>query len=224
MPVRVVVQQGPKQKKAVAFAVDWPGWSRGARTPDLAFALLEDYRERYRPVVARAGLADELDAAGTLAVVERSPGTPSTDFWGISFSPCGLESEPMPEHELDRALRLLTACWEHFDAVAARVTPQMRKGPRGGGRDRDAIIGHTVRVESLDFASRVGVQVPEAGPAPADLPAYREEYLAALRTYNTGEGKRMRSGNLPFLIRHTAFHVLDHAWEMEDKDLSGEQP
>jgi hypothetical protein len=67
------------------------------------------------------------------------------------------------------------------------------------------------------------VQVPEAGPAPEDLAAYREEYLAALRTYNTGEGRRMRSGNLPFLIRHTAFHVLDHAWVMEDKDLSGKQ-
>ncbi len=37
-----------------------------------------------------------------------------------------------------------------------------------------------------------------------------------------GEGPRMRSSTLPYLIRHSAFHTLDHAWEMEDKDLSGE--
>jgi hypothetical protein len=31
----------------------------------------------------------------------------------------------------------------------------------------------------------------------------------------------MRNGSLPYLIRHSAFHTLDHAWEMEDKDLTG---
>ena len=50
---------------------------------------------------------------------------------------------------------------------------------------------------------------------------FRKTYVATMRAYNGGEGKRMRSWNLPFLIRHSAFHVMDHAWEMEDKDLSG---
>jgi hypothetical protein len=27
-------------------------------------------------------------------------------------------------------------------------------------------------------------------------------------------------GTCPFLIRHSAFHTMDHAWEMEDKDLT----
>ena len=44
-----------------------------------------------------------------------------------------------------------------------------------------------------------------------------------MRAYNAGEiPKRMRSWTLPFLIRHSAFHTLDHAWEMEDKDLTGD--
>ena len=47
-------------------------------------------------------------------------------------------------------------------------------------------------------------------------------YVAAMSAYNSGEGKRMRSWTLPFLIRHSAFHVMDHAWEMEDKDIPGE--
>jgi len=221
MPVRTVIERGPKGKKTVAFAVDWPGWSRGAKTPELALELLESYRERYRPVAAAAGLADEFDAAGPLEVVEDRVGPGSTDFWGISFAPSGLEQEPMEVGELDRKLTLLQACWGFFDATAARVSAEMRKGPRGGGRDRDEIIRHTVRVESLDFARRLGLREPEAGPqTPKDLREHRERYVATMRAYNAGEGGRMRSWNLPFLVRHSAFHTIDHAWEMADKDLT----
>jgi hypothetical protein len=222
MPVRTVIERGPKGKKAAAFAVDWPGWSRGARTPELALEVLESYRERYRPIAVAAGMAGELDAAGPLEVVEDRVGPGSTDFWGISFAPSSLEQEPMDDGELDRKLELLRACWGFFDATAARVSAELRKGPRGGGRDRDRIIGHVVRVESLDFAKRLGLQVPDEGPplTPTGLRDYREQYVATMRAYNAGEGSRMRTWNLPFLVRHTAFHAMDHAWEMADKDLT----
>jgi len=119
---------------------------------------------------------------------------------------------------------LLRAAWAYFDAVAARVSPEMRKGPRGGGRDRDRIISHTIRQESENFASGVGLRIPEEGAmTPDGLRQYRKDYVEAMRAYNAGEGKRMRSWTLPFLIRHSAFHTLDHAWEMEDKDLSAEE-
>ena len=51
---------------------------------------------------------------------------------------------------------------------------------------------------------------------------YREQYVASMRAYNAGKdiGARMRSWNLPFLVRHSAFHTMDHAWEMADKDLT----
>jgi hypothetical protein len=221
MAVRTVVERGPKAKKAVAFAVDWPGWSRGAKSPELALETLESYRERYRPIAVAAGMAAEFDAAGPLDVVEDRVGPGSTDFWGISFSPSGLEREPMDDTEFDRKIVLLRACWAYFDGVAARVSPAMRKGPRGGGRDRDQIIRHTIRTESEEFAKRLGLRVPEGGAlTPKGLRDYRETYVATMRAYNAGEGKRMRSWNLPFLIRHSAYHSMDHAWEMEDKDLS----
>jgi hypothetical protein len=224
MSVRTVVDHGPKDKRSVAFALDWPGWSRGAKTPALALETLEAYRARYRPVAALAGMAEELDAAGPLEVVEDKVGTGSVDFWGISFSPAAAETEPMAEADLERGITLLRACWAFFDDVAARVSPEMRKGPRGGGRDRDRIIRHAIRTESEDFAKQVGLRIPEYGAMePGALGPYREEYVAAMRAYNVGGvPKRMRSWNLPFLVRHTAFHALDHAWEMEDKDLSGE--
>jgi hypothetical protein len=218
------VERGPKGKKAAAFAVDWPGWSRGAKSPELALEMLESYRERYRPVAVAAGMAAEFGKAGRLKVVEDRIGTGSTDFWGISFSPSGLEHEPMKEAELDRKIELLRACWAFFDAVAARVSAEMLKGPRGGGRDRNRIIRHTIRNESEDFAKRVGLRIPEEGAlTPKGLRDHRRTYVAAMRAYNAGEGKRMKSWNLPFLIRHSAYHTMDHAWEMEDKDLSATQ-
>jgi len=224
MPVRTVTEHGPKDKRSVAFALDWPGWSRGAKTAELAVETLEAYRERYRPIAALAGMAREFDAAGPLEIVEDKVGTGSTDFWGISFSPSSTEHGPLTDAEFDRGITLLRASWAFFDGVAARVSAEMRKGPRGGGRDRNRIIRHTIRTESEDFAKQVGLRIPEeAALTPEGLRQHRETYVEAMRAYNAGEiEKRMRSWSLPFLIRHSAFHTLDHAWEMEDKDLTGE--
>ena len=228
MPIRVVQERGPKAKKFVAYAIDWPGWSRGAKTADDALETFAAYRERYRPIAVRAGLEHEFDDAGDLDVVEDRVGTGSVDFWAISFSPSSFESEPMDAAELERKLTILQACWQYFDDVAARVSPEMRRGPRGGGRDRDTIIRHTVRVESEDFAKKVGLKIPERGALePGALQPYRSDYVDAMRAYQRayqrGEVTRpMRSWTLAFLVRHSAFHTMDHAWEMEDKDLSGE--
>jgi hypothetical protein len=43
---------------------------------------------------------------------------------------------------------------------------------------------------------------------------------SAIRTLHS-QGKIARPWPLGYLIRYTAFHTLDHAWEMEDKDLTG---
>ena len=222
MSVRTVVERGPKGKKSAAFAIDWPGWSRGAKSADLALETLESYRGRYRPVARLAGMAREFDAAGPLEIVEDRVGPGSTDFWGISFAPSATEHGPMSEAELERKLTLRQACWAFFDGVAARVSPEMRKGPRGGGRDRNRIIRHVIRNESEEFAKQVGLRIPEeAALTPDGLARHRTTYLAAMRDYNAGRiEQRMRSWSLPVLIRQSAFHTLDHAWEMEDKDLS----
>lgn len=223
VPIRTVLERGPKNKKVVAFAIDWPGWSRSAKTSDEALATLESYRSRYRPITLTARMAKKFDAAGPLTVVEDRIGTGSTDFWGISFSPSSFEHGLMVKNEFDRKIAMLRACWSFFDRVGSQVSAEMAKGPRGGGRDRDQIIGHTIRVESLDFAKRIGLRVTEDSTLSVQgLIDYREEYVSAMRKYNLGEGKPMRSWTLPFLIRHSAFHVMDHAWEMEDKDLSSD--
>jgi hypothetical protein len=222
MPIRTVIERGSKGKKAVAFALDWPGWSRGATSPDQAVQTLETYRDRYRPVARFAGLAEELDGE-PLEIVEDHVGNTSTDFWGISWLPSSTELGPMAPEVLDRRLALLEGAWRFFDEVAARVSPQMRRGPRGGGRSRDEIIAHVFGNERVQFSKRVGVPTPPGVMLTAEgLRNHREQFLDGLRQYNAEDRKIGRTWTLQFLLRHTAFHVLDHAWEMEDRDLSGE--
>jgi hypothetical protein len=220
MPTRTVVQHGPKDKKVAAFAIDWPGWSRGAKTGPQAVELLEAYRNRYRPVAELAGLAAEFDAAGPLEIVEDHVGVGSTDFWAISFAPSSFEQGPMPADELERKLALLEAAWRYFDDMAARVSPELEKGPRGGGRNRDQIVRHVVGNERGDLAKKVGVTPADDLMTSAAIRSHRDDFVAAMRDYNA-EGKvaRGRNWTVALLLRHTAFHNLDHAWEMEDKDL-----
>ena len=225
MVVRTVVQRGPKEKKVAAVAIDWPGWSRGAKAPDAAVELLETYRERYRPIARLAGMEAEFDRAGDLEIVEDHVGVGSTDFWGISFAPSSFELAPMPEDELERKVALLEAAWQFFDDVAARVSLELEKGPRGGGRNRDEIVRHVIGNEQHDLGKKVGVLPrPDDLRTPEGIRSHRDNFVAAMREHNAhGKLARGRNWTIPLLLRHTAFHALDHAWEMEDKDLSSVQ-
>jgi hypothetical protein len=219
-PVRTVIERGPKGKRAVAFALDWPGWSRGAKNADEALETLEAYRQRYRSVAANAGLAEELDRA-PLEVVEDHAGNTSTDFWGISWLPSSFEQGPMEPDVLARRLALLGGAWQFFDEVAARVSPELRRGPRGGGRSRDEIVAHVFGNERVQFAKKVGVLTPPGVMlTPDGLRTHREQFLAGIREYNAADRKVGRTWTLQYLVRHAAYHVLDHAWELEDRDLS----
>ena len=213
MPVRTVIEHRTKDKRSVAFSLDWQGWSRGAKSAEVALETLESYRERYRPIADLAGMAGEFDAAGPLEVVEERVGTGSTDFWGISFSPSSTErDDPMGEAEFERGVTLLRASWAFFDGVAARVSPAMRLGPRGGAPrpEPDRPPHHPHRERGLREAGR-GCGSRRPALTPDGLRQHREAYVAAMRAYNAGEvTRRMRSWTLPFLIRHSAFHTLDH--------------
>jgi hypothetical protein len=217
--LRVTLEIGPHGKKVVAVAPDWPGLERGAKTGEAAIERLRSYLPRYAPVAKLAGMETEFAAGSTVDVVERYPGTGSTDFWGISFAFSDIDRQHLSNDELDRELTLMRACWAFFDGVRPRVSAEMAKGPRGGGRDRDRIVSHTIYAE-LDMAAKVGVRMPEDTPLTADnLHTYRDAYCDAIRAFYAA-GKSARAWPLRYLIRHTAFHTLDHAWEMEDKDLT----
>jgi hypothetical protein len=220
--MRVVLEIGPKGKKVVAVAPDWPGLARGATTGEAAIERLRSYLPRYAPVAKLAGMEAAFAVTTAIDVVEHYPGTGSTDFWGISFAFSGIDREAMSSDALERELSLMRACWAFFDDVRSRVSAELQRGPRGGGRDRDQIVRHTVAAER-DWAKKLGVRTPEGAMLTEEgLNAHRDAYCTAIRALHS-QGRMARTWPLRYLIRHTAFHTLDHAWEMEDKDLTAGQ-
>jgi hypothetical protein len=220
---RVTLEIGPKGRKVVAVAPDWPGLERGAKTGEDAVERLRSYIPRYSQVAKLAEMDAEFDAVKNFKVVEQYPGTGSTDFWGISFAFSSIDKRRMSADELERELTLMRACWAFFDDVRRRVSAEMQKGVRGGGRDRDHIVRHIFNAE-LGWAKMINVLTPDdAILTGKGLKTHRDAYCMAIRDYHSEDktAGKMAKWPLRYLIRHTAFHTLDHAWEMEDKDLSG---
>src|SRR5262249_12960410 len=174
------------------------------------------------PVANLAEKGADFAAIATVDVVERYQGTGSTDFWGISFAFSDIDRQVASSETLERDLTLMQASWAFFDKVRSRVTAQLQQGPRVGGRERDRIVRHSLGAEQ-DWAAKLGVRPPDGALlTDAGLSAYRDAYRAAIRAFHA-QGKLARTWPLRYLIRHTAFHTLDHAWEMEDKDLTADR-
>jgi hypothetical protein len=221
--LRVVLEIG-KKRRVVAGAMDWPGLDRWGTSEDDALARLSAYLPRYTGVAERAGLASAFARARDVEVVERVPGSSSTDFWGIAHVPSQIERDVLSDADLERRLDLLRACWTYFDDVAARVSHELRPGSRGGGRGRDSILRHVYGTEPDQFSRKVGVRTAlDVVLTPDGLARHRQDYLDAVRAYNA-DGKAARTWPIQFLVRRTAHHVMDHAWEMEDRDLDDEVP
>jgi hypothetical protein len=219
--MRVLIEQPPKGKRWVAIAADWPGLERNGRDRNEAVAKLLSYVPRYAAVAKRARLGSELAAETNISIIGRHLGTGSTDFWGISFAPSKLDRAPMDQARFERQIKLLRAAWAEFDAVAGRVSAELRPGPRGGGRDRDRIVRHVLGTEGGDFSKRVKApSTVDDMLTPAGLATHRDRYVQALRDWRA-QGRGLGNWTIPYLLRHTAYHVLDHAWEMEDRDLTG---
>jgi hypothetical protein len=215
--LRVILEVG-KSRRVVAGATDWPGLDRWGTSEEDALAKLRSYVPRYAGVAERAGLGAAFARARDVEVVERVPGSSSTDFWGIAHVPSQVEGAVLPAPELERRLHLLRACWDYFDSVAARVSPTLRPGARGGGRTREEIVRHVYASEPEQFSRKVEVRTPrDVVLTPDGLARHRREVLDAIRAYNA-EAKPARTWPIQFLVRRIAHHVMDHAWEMEDRD------
>ena len=220
----VVLEVG--KKRTFASALDWPGWSRSARTSDGeegALAALDAYAARYAAVAdsagCRAAFANVTGPGGPAwTIVDRVDGDATTDF-GAPSRPSTVEDAPLTAPEAARTIALLDGCWRMLDSVAAKAPQTLRKGPRGGGRDRDAVVAHVVRAEA-SYARKLGLR-EVATPDPSDpdqveqlRTRIRDELTPALVAATVGEPRRWSAR---YVVRRMAWHVLDHAWEIEDK-------
>jgi hypothetical protein len=204
MAVTVVVETG--KRRVFASALEWPGWSRGARDEDGALDALLSYADRFRPVAERAGLS--LPKRLDLEVAERVPGDAGTDF-GMPAVAAVADGRPLTAKGAARQAALLEAAWATLADVVAGAPATLRKGPRGGGRDRDAIVEHVVNAERA-YAGKIGLRAK-------DEPDLRAAIVRVLGHASDGSELRPGGWTSRYAARRVIWHVLDHVWEIEDK-------
>jgi len=195
---RVYVEVGGK--RAFASAADWPGWCRSGKDEAAALEALAAYAPRYAKVAKLARVEFPKDATN-FNVVERLKGNATTDF-GAPGIPAKDETKRMTPAETRRMVALLEACWKYLDSVHANAPEELRKGPRGGGRDRDEMFEHVLGAE-LEYAKRIGLRLKQP-----DRRALAESF---------SNPNRQEKWPVAYAVRRTAWHALDHAWEMEDR-------
>lgn len=209
--IEVFIESG--NRRVFASALDWPGWARSAKTQDLALAALADYLPRYDEIVRRAGLTVP---TGNLVVVERHAGLAKNADFGALGEIADSEDRPLSATEGARLAALLRAVWTAFEQTAAAAPAQLRKGPRGGGRDTDKIVAHVADAEML-YARKVGVSLSKEERAGPDAPD-RLRGLIAAALQDPAELVTPPKGWPPrYAARRFGWHVLDHLWEIEDK-------
>lgn len=222
--IRVFVEEG--QKKTFVVAADWPGWARWGKEELAAFESLIEFAPRYAGVVRAAGLEFAIpQGMDDLEIIARVEGNATTSF-GAPDIQLDEEKAPLSQEEYQRNLAILQAAWAEFDQkVDSAWGKDLRKGPRGGGRDLEKIILHTLQADEaylkrlarkfkFDFADPLSVQTEQV----------REAILEALEAGMRGEipEKGPRGGKiwpLRFYLRRVIWHTLDHAWEIEDRIL-----
>jgi hypothetical protein len=200
-------------KKAIAWSLEWPGWCRIRTSEEAAIQALIDTEARYRLIAQRAGL---IFAPDDLVVIERLTGDGNT-AWGVPSVLAPIETKPIDAATARRYVLLLRASWDMLEETVAASPAELRKGPRGGGRDRDEIRRHVIEAERA-YARKIGVRhKPFEMNDKSALNAMREEITVVLSRGSDGEPLVSGGWNVSYAVRRFAWHVVDHIWEIEDR-------
>ena len=206
-PIRVGIET--TDKKAFASALDWPGWSRPGKTAAAALEALASSRDRYAAVATLAG--ETLPADAPFEVADERPGDATTAFGAPSIV-FEADRAPATAAEAHRLATLVEAAFTTLDRVVAAAPAELRKGPRGGGRDRDKVVEH-IHGAHEGYTRPVGARVDKG----ATDAARRAAMLAVIG--GASDGSVPDGGKWPprYAARRVAWHALDHAWEIEDR-------
>jgi hypothetical protein len=216
----VVLERG--DKRVFAVARDWPGWSRSGKTDAQAIEALLAYAPRYASVLRAARVSPLPPGSDAAAeVVERRTGGSGTDF-GVPSVPTKGDAQPLTGRELTRQRAILEAAWRAFDAaaIAARGLT-LSVGPRGGGRSLAKMTGHVLEAE-VAYLGQLGSRHAKPGSDDDEMALVRREALATLDAVTADTPlDNPRNTQKPwsprYFIRRSAWHALDHAWELEDR-------
>jgi hypothetical protein len=223
-PMKVYLEVG--KTRVFACALDWPGWCRSGKDTEAALEELLAHGDRYARALrgTRLGFRRPKDVRA-FKVVEKLKGDATTDFGAPGKAPSA-DKQDVSEAELKRFHAILRASWRALDAaVEAAEGKELRKGPRGGGRDVEGIVDHVLGAEA-GYLGSLGRKVePARGRAPAGLAERTRRSVGAgldAAAHGQVEARGPRGGKrwtARYFVRRVAWHVLDHAWEIEDRIL-----
>jgi len=212
-------------RRVFACGLDWPGWSRGARSEQQAIEALLASAPRYAKAMGTSARGfGRPRTASDLKIVERLKGDATTDF-GAPGRPPKADARPLDTKETARQVKLLRAAWAAFDRTAtATEGATLRTGPRGGGRDVTKMVAH-VRDADGAYLNKLGGQAPKADNFAEQMQVLREAIVEMVKLRARGEppppSKRPRDPSKLWaprtFIRRSAWHALDHTWEIEDR-------
>jgi hypothetical protein len=222
-PAQIPVYLESGKKRVFAVAVEWPGWVRSARDEQSALQTLLEHAPRYAQVLSQTSLRFQPPGAvEDFWITERLEGNATTEFGGMGAVP-GSDLQPLSVADLQRSQEILSACWQAFDAaVVSAEGKELRKGPRGGGREALEMQRHVLESEA-SYVRRLGLKLPNSDYSnPEARQQNRAFILSALadKRSQTSPGQGPRGGRLWMpreFIRHAAWHIVDHIWEIEDR-------
>ena len=209
-----------RRRRPSRTALDWPGWARSGKTEELALEALARRGAALRGRRARPAMRFEPPTTSTIEVVEADRRRRAAPSSASRRSSRRTDRRPVDGRRgRSGSPALVEAAWDRLRPRSPPRRPaELRKGPRGGGRDRDKIVAHVIecgrRLRARDRASR-GAARPAGRPAA--IAAMRAAMLEVLRRAVDGSPLAGRKWPPRYAARRIAWHALDHAWEIEDR-------
>ena len=218
----IAFEIGPR-RRVFAQALDWIGWCRAGKDELTALNHLVSVGLRYAQVAGRAGIPFVAPSSiEAFEVVERTAGTATTDF-GAPAVLLASDQEPFTEGESERLSSLLTACWATFDEALRRIPADLHEVKPERGRSPSEMRLHLLEADCMHLSAfGPAFRQPDPAHVAGQEATVREQMFAELRAVPCGEAiaPRRRYGfswTPRFAVRRSAWHALDHAWELQDR-------
>lgn len=215
----IEIAEEASPRKVFVWALEWPGWCRSGRDPETAIEALVAASKRYEAVAKAAGLEFPAVDDAEFHTVTQVAGGSGTDF-GVPSVITADDRLAVKPAEAKRLAALVAASWLVFDRVAARAPEELRKGPRGGGRDTSKVVMHVNEADHA-YAREIGIKQkppdPDRAGGRAAVEAMRASMLEILARPSDGSPLAERKWPQRYAARRIAWHALDHAWEIEDR-------
>jgi len=222
--IKVYIERG--KKRSFACAIEWPGWCRNGRDENSALKALFDSGSRYAQIFQSSPIKFQAPTDPSMFIVtERLDGNATTDFGAPSIL-LDADTQSVDQLELERYQTLLLTCWQAFDRAIQRATgKELRKGPRGGGRELEKIVRHVIEADRGYLRRLAWKQKREPEKEIHETlhqtrQAVQSALVDAVRGGLPEAGPRGGVIWPPrYFVRRVAWHVLDHTWEIDDRIL-----